>query len=249
MARRTETAFGQPEPARARAEMTLMGRNRELDLRAHVFVQSDQRQVAVRRRRGHQLERSVAGGAAKRARQVLAQRVGEIAESVRIVIAPHLLKPHEAALFAAPANKPLFLGDSRMSRQVVLEAALEARVGQLIEQHRRKAHRESGEDLGTAQARSHVEQRQISLDRGFVEPVLLHRIVPEPAGEMRMQDDYQAAEIIHPELSVGETIDAKLSMKVASALHRHEDQRCRVAHHFADNFGQRFAGRLEMPGQ
>jgi len=43
MARRTETAFGDPEAARTYAEMALMGRNRELDLRVAAMLGLDER--------------------------------------------------------------------------------------------------------------------------------------------------------------------------------------------------------------
>ncbi len=192
-----EAAFGQPEAARLRSEMALIGAHAQLDLRAHVVVQPDQREIAMGGRRGQQLQPSATRRGAKRARQVLFDNVAEKGQGVGVVLLPQLRSRGQFLFLAPLARLALGPGQFDQSFQMLAEPALETLVGELLDQYRREADGEVRRDVRLFEPARHLEQRHIGLGRRLEQPMLFHQVVAQPIGKMSMQNNHKATLLFH----------------------------------------------------
>ena len=164
-------AFGQPDAARIAAEVHPVVRAGHLDLRADGLGMDHQRQKAVGRATGDDLEGAGVLETLEAAHQIAAVAIVEQAPQMIVALA---VVPGERAEVRIAARAVDFLVAELAERVEPLGVARhEQLVAQHADQRRRQGHRDAEGDAVFHALVEDFEERKVRLGDGFVEPVFL----------------------------------------------------------------------------
>ena len=174
-------ALGEPEAVRGPAEVATVSREADVDLSLGGRVGREEREEAVRRRRGDRFDPPRLRQPGERGDEVPAESVEE-REPLFIVGAPgarerlgFVAVPRELARVAPRRPEPV--------RHVPAERAREARVAQLLAEDRRQADRRLPRDPLGVELTGGGDEREVRLGRRLVQPV--GSVRPDPVAEDR----------------------------------------------------------------
>ena len=175
--------------------MPAMRRARHAHLRIDGGIAPQQRQVAVGRRAGEDLDRALLLEPAKAGDQVRAVRPHEVFERRAVEGFPPLGEARHRRLGAALEPLAVFARRGDLRLEIADELAMEVGMSELLAQHRREPQRDAERSPGLRAVMEDLPQRQVGLRRGFVQPV--HSMRPaamvEHPWQVRVEDDGEVA--------------------------------------------------------
>jgi hypothetical protein len=191
---RTVPALRRPDAFGWLADVPEMRRNGGADLRAHALIGAQQRQIAVGRARGKNLDHADVVEVAEAIDDLPAERIEVVERSGKEVV-PEARRLGEVGLAGLDKERLILAGSDDLPRHVLRELGEEERMSKLLEQNRRDVDIEIGRNAVAFEIRKHAQQGKVGLGGSFVQP--LHAVRPGAVvhhpGQVRMQHKSQEA--------------------------------------------------------